>query len=353
LIVFAIPFLVASTIFLPLQRVILSPTTYQTALMESDLYEGIPADIAGLLQDFIIADEPTQDLVDLFSPPTTQNTLIKIFTPFLDVAWIDQQIGGALRAMIAFVNGKNDQLSVTIDLRPLKDRFSGAYGQSALAQVIHSLPVCDPQADMADMEMYTNFFQTGTFSHIPNCLTAEVMEDAERLNAVVSQLNTQIRQLVNLISDEFVLVSAPETQKAAQAVIPVSFFQLLRTCRLALVVSPILAVICLLILGIIKRKNIRSLLTWLGIPLMIAGLLGILINLTMYLLGNGLLGEYGWQSLTGIPKGLAISITAIVYRITNEYVLYASYTALGMLAIGFLCYLGAKTIKTSVNKQPD
>jgi hypothetical protein len=340
-------------IFLPLQKVILSSATYKTAFMESELYEGIPADIADLLQNFVVVDLSHQDLVDLFSPPTTQDTLIKIFTPFLDLPWLESQVDGSIQAMIAYINGKNNQLSVIIDLRPFKSRFSGEEGKSALTLAIRSLPVCDPQVDTADMEMFSDFSQTGTFLHMPNCLPAEIAGDAESLNAVLNQLENQIGQLVGLMNDEFVLVSDPGTQKTVQPVMPVSFFRLLRTCREAMIVSPFLAVICLSILAIIHRKNIRKLMTMLGIPLMIAGLLGMLINLSIYLYVNGLLGEYGWQSLTLIPKVLAKSVTVILYRIINEYILYAGYAALGMLAIGSLCFLGAKIIRSSVNKQVD
>ncbi len=337
--------LIGSAIILPVEKILLNKGTYINAFDESKIYENLPAYVASLVQNFELRGITGTSLEDLFAPPTTKETIAEILKQFIDGTWVRSQLEGLIDNILDYIKGDQKDLSLMIDLTSFKMQFEGTTALENFTTAILSIRPCKETGDEAEIALISEFTVSGTLSKIPNCRPAELMENSPIVSQIAMVLRQQTQSYIEHFEDSIDLVAFTNSGKEQNGNRTESVLINLRTCRLLLIISPIITVILICTLVLMYRKQIRDLFSWLGIPMMIAGLVGMLINLILFFLLNGLLGRYSSQFSLNAPHDFSSAVIDIIYRIGNEYILYAGYATLGILIIGLLFYLGARFMK--------
>ncbi len=350
-----IPPLIGSAIILPIEKVLMNEGTYIRAIDESNVYEGLPANAADLVQNFQLPAWESNGLKDLFAPPTDTSTLTRIFSHFIIIDWTKPLIDSGIRSILGYINGEQEEFSIPIDFSVFKAKFEGSEGAANLKDAFLSLDICDVATDEEELAIMRDYAVTQTIERIPNCRPDDGTLTMIDLDAIVAEVQGQIEQkFTSKLADTYDLASYQETGQLQRTIISESRLASLRTYRILLAISPIVAVLLIIVLVLILRKSLRRLFSWLGIPFMIAGLVGMLINLISFFMINGILDRYVWQILLNLPLDFATTVLGIAYRISNEYILYAGYSTFALFVLGLLFYLGAKFIKVrTLNDQAD
>lgn len=145
--------LLASVTALTLRSFALEPEFYRAALRDRGAFQNFERDPLSLI-----------DLNSQFAqldalPPDTQRQVIRAALP---AGWLEQALTTAVRDLLTWLaSDEAGAPSISIDLRPIKDRLQGPPGTEIAREVVAAIPTC---ADGQAFEF--------SFTQLPDCLPA-------------------------------------------------------------------------------------------------------------------------------------------------------------------------------------
>ncbi len=201
---------------------------------------------------------------DLVDSPEFETAVRELIPP----AYIDEQVDLAINSLFDLLEGKTNTAELTINTRPLLERFRGDAGRRAIALVLESLPPCTNDAPPAEEAV------------VPSCrpedipldvLTARIHEEAVQAVEKSPFVTEQQGELnVSLMGNEENGRFSPEQLNRIRRFIQ---FGQRRAWLFWLVPAA-----CLILILILVIRSLNSLGYWWGTPLLLAGIIGILVG---------------------------------------------------------------------------
>ncbi len=182
-----------------------------------------------------------------------------LFTALLPPQTARSMVLETVAQTLAYLNGRRD--AVQINLRPVKARLGSEAGLKAFLSLLKAQPPCTPEQTAQLIAIGTG---AATQEDIVLCDPPPMLLDLAR-----PIIQDQLTSFSTEIPDEVPLLSAePGKEGSANS---------LSYLRIAMRLSPLVPLGFLLVITLLAVRTLRGWLRWWGIPLLVAGLLGIVL----------------------------------------------------------------------------
>lgn len=278
-----------------MQRIALDPDTYKQALNRVDFYNQLPTLMAGTISDSVAKDPANNPALARLSRTDVQAIISALITK----EWAQEQTESGIDQLFAWLDTDKPTLSIVISMKGIKQQLTGPAGTSAALKVVSSWPACtDTQLLTA-----TAAVASGNMNQLPYCRPPEELMPAVTpyFGEVAAQGATTIPETIDLAAPNGV----PSKIDAANDPRPT-----LRLYKTIALLSLILPALLLLGIALLAVRSWRSIAGWLGVPLLIAGILGGLVALLMLPLRDMLT-----QSMATGSSPLAASFQDVVFGV--------------------------------------
>lgn len=317
----------ASLFLLTMERVALNPATYKDALNSMGFYDQLPALMAGTLSDSI-AKDPTsnEELAGL-----SRSDLQEIIGALVSRDWAQQQTESVIDQLFTWLGQNGTDLHVRVSMTDVKQRLAGAAGQKIVLTIIDSWPPCTG----AQIAAVTAEAAQGNLDRLPDCRPPD-----EMLSAMTPYLADAAAQGANLIPDSMDLAEpngqVSHIDPASDPRPSLHVFQWLAW------LSPLLPLLLIVGVAALAVRSWKALALWVGLPLVIAAVLGGLIAVAMLplrdLFTRSLLG--GGSAIPATLQDVATRLFGAVFEtagwwIAGEALLVGGAGAIILLA-GYL-----------------
>lgn len=249
-----------------LERIAFNPNTYKQALTEVGFYDNAPTLVAGLISDSV--EKNPQDNKELAS--LSRSDIQDIATALIPQGWVKEQTDSVIDQLFAWLASDEPVLRVQVSLTAVKKEFAGPAGTKVLQTVINSWPECTTTQIAAAAAA----IQAGNMSRLPTCKppASLIPEMTPYLGQLAAQGSTSIPDTVDLASPNGVPARiSPQDDPRPN----------LRLYRGVMLFSPILPALLMVAIVILAVRSWKNLAYWMGIPLVIAAILGALVAFLM------------------------------------------------------------------------
>jgi DNA polymerase III psi subunit len=255
---------------------LLSAATYKQAIVHFNLYERFPA---------LAAEQLTWALgspADLQGP--AQSGIESAIREVLPASWLQQQTETALDQAFRLLDPGRPDASAKISLVELKDRLDSQTAVEAVDKMIRALPPCS--AEQQSVLVLDSAAASGDLAGLPLCRPSD---------QALANLTPKIQDLLSRQTAQIPPEIELGTHQAGEPVANVrAVFLRYRTIVRWSLAGPALL---LGLIALLVPRSVRSLLLWWGVPLTLAGLIG---------LGFGLAA---WISLHSLAAAQALNLS--------------------------------------------
>ncbi len=299
--------LVFSLIGIPLKRTILNPDFINQNLVKSGFYEQIPGSIASTIS------AQASSMI-----PLSQEQAVVLINAILPQGWVNQQTEQIINQAESFLNLESREISILVNLQPIKDNVYSEAGQQALISVINSLPTCsEEQLGQMIIGLQTGQPLIAVCSPIPSGLIP-VEFVLVPVSAMVSNAIPE--------SIQFPTEAQTETIKAWAAS---SDFQMYRIAREVINWAPWVSLFLFIMVIGSNFRSISKMMLWLGLPMIGAGLISAIPGL--FAIVNG--GQISNQvSMAGSQYGMG-AFSGLIESVIRELI-YSSGLSLLFWSVG-------------------
>jgi len=317
---------------IPAETILFQPQPYIRALQNQNFYQNMPSWLAGVTVNSgnsLLGKTQSKELSGL-----GQQGYQNIFSVLMPQDWIKLQTDNLITNLFDYLNFKQNTLNLDVDLRELKTRFSGAQGQVISKEIVSSWPACSMQQLLV---IITQLGAGSSLANLPLCQPPQMYLPLtyQLVQMTLSGFTGALPDHMNLISLAGIGPTGDPTQSAAWQ----QTFQYYRLLRLGLRFSPILSIVLLLLLAIITFRSARTGLNWLGISILITGILGIVSAVILYLTGTLIIQQIV-TAVFGSPQGgLTDGLIKAVAEVAERFYLWSAGIALIACIIGLIVYL--------------
>jgi hypothetical protein len=343
---FAIAFLfiffsVPALFLLPAETILFQPIPYINALQDQNIYQDIPAWLAGVaVNNGNNGSGGTQaKVLSSLGEPGYQN----IFSVLMPQDWLKSQTDNLITNLWDYLNFKQTTLTLDIDLREVKTRFKGAQGQTIAKEIVSSWPACSPEQLLG---IITQLAQGNNLADIPLCQPPEMYLPLtyQLVQVSLSGFTGALPDQLNLMSVISVTTNGDPTQSSAWQ----QTFQYYKLLRLGLRVLPVLSFILLLLLAIITFRSARTGWSWLGITILLTGIFGLITAGILFLSGNLLVQQAVSAVFGGAPAGLITAVINAIKEVTDRFYLWSAGIALMTAILGVILFVISRLFKAPV-----
>lgn len=315
------------------ERQLLSPDLYKRALVQQHIYERFPSLVAEQ-----IAGQMTHTAEQGGGPPAQIKQLSQadweaILSDLVPARWLQIQAETAIDQAFSYLQSDAPAATVKVSLAEVKARVAGEEGVSAALRVVRSWPPCSDEQIAA--------WAGARLEELPSCRPPE---------DVITAFAPQVKQLLGTVAaqeipDELDLTQAFTGGIGAGEALPsdatglqddprLEFKRILLGVRL----SPLLPVALLLLITLFGVRSFKGLLRWWGIPLLLAGVLGVglafaLPSMMNWAIANSGVAEVADFAARGmVQAGLDLG-RHVVRAIVNSIAVQAGVITLAGLAL--------------------
>lgn len=322
--------LIVCLIDLTLSRTLFSANVIEGQLVEQKAYEKLPQVFSAtiLQSESTQANAATNLLAQL--PQEQLNTWI---SSVLTEEYLQAQTTHIIDSLISFVNLRSYAVDLSIDLAPVKLNLAGQQSQNALAEIFNSLPECtQEQLD----SLTTTFMNQGNL----NGVTVSLCKPGEPLLSIIQgMISGAVTSFSQTLPDQYTPGGAQVQEQVNQFVLSQQY----RTYYLLKKILDYSPWICLglaLLIVLFTLRSVKSLFSCLGVPLLIAGIVGLIGAGITYLSLFFLQSLPFMANLSGAMSSLLVPLLhGLILKISLSGALFAGGAFLGGL---FLTILAGK-----------
>lgn len=261
---------VAALVMLPAVFQLFNPATYKNALRAEQTYDRLPVLMAEMAADSPSASDPDNVMRYL-----DQQDYELIFSQVLTPEWSQAQVEGLIDQEFAYLNSDTPTLVLNVSLVELKQTLGGRGGDEIMAEIIRSWPACTP----AEEQAWAAAAAPGAQFNPPECRPSDaaLSSATPRLGEVFSEMVADMPDTVDLAAPSPSATPAATTQSSD----PRPAIQLI---KILTYISPVISLILLGLVGLLAVRSWGSLFGWTGALLLISGIGGFLIALSLGLI---------------------------------------------------------------------
>jgi hypothetical protein len=267
--------------------VLTNPDRYKEALWEAGFYPRVPAIAAEYTASFLKNENcqiDPQSCVDgnpFFQaeefPPflldLPEDKWVDIYSEILTSNWAQEQSENFLDQYFAYLNGELSLFSAQISLEYPKERLRGDPGVRVFQHIISAQPPCYGNILL---QMVTAAVQGASLDELPLCRIPE---------EYTGHFSSQINQMMGMIAASFPdqatlgdIMRQQDTQGNPQPAPERNLRSEFSDFRTLTLLSPLAPLALALLVIIFGARSLKGLLLWLGLPLIITGVLAALLS---------------------------------------------------------------------------
>jgi hypothetical protein len=323
---------------LPAEQILFQPEPYLRALQNQNIYQDMPAWLAGEAlntgnnglgnsQSKVLAGLGEQGYQNIFSVLMPQD-------------WLQSQTKALITHLWDYLNFKQDTLNLDVDLREVKTRFSGAQGQAISKEIVSSWPKCSMQQLLI---IITQLGQGSNLADLPLCQPPQTY-----LPLTYQLVQMTLSGFTGALPDQLNLMSLSPVGDPTQSAAWQQDFQTYKLFRLGLRITPVVSLVLLLLMAIITFRSARTGLSWLGIAILLAGILGLVTAGILFLTGNWVDQQVVTAIFGGAPAGLTDAVVKAVQEVADRFYLWGAGVALITTILGLILVLISKLFTAPV-----
>ena len=315
--------LIIGVFWVPFNKVILQPDAYKQAFVDQGLYNAFPT----LVSEYLSGNSSNELLGDSLGqitsnldPEIVNQFIIGLIPP----EWFQNQVDTNLTTLFAFINGKTENAQFFLDLAPIKDKLGR---DESIQKLILLLPSCT----ISDLTKLLSL--VGGEGSLPLCRFPD-----EVMNIVYPLVQPYLLNMISSLPNQIQLTSISVNQINSSGWI----FGLIMLLRQAANYSLILGILIVAFLGImilISYPGIQRTLRYIGIPLIIAGSVGLALNLLFWIGINTSGITFIQTGFGGASSIIADVIARIFQQLMNNYVMVAALTGFLILVCGVILFV--------------
>ena len=319
----------------PVENILFNPVPYEQALTVQDFYQRLPAWLAQITTR---GSTSTGGVNDNALSLMDQSGMEKVYSLVLSPEWVQSQTESLIEQTMAYLNFDTDNLTMKVNLVELKKAIGASGPTSASGLLIRSWPACteDDLILLGKIILNKVIDPKGQSSALPLCRPPDKF-----LPVLDEVMGVAFTQFAKTIPDQVDLVDLAKESPgfSEQQANLARDFAIYRILRWMMRLLPILAVSLFLLLGILTMQSWRSLLTFTGIGLLVAGFLTFFMTVLIWLAGSSMAERFIQQlSISASDQMIGVFIKLII-QVGNRFILMSMeiaglYFGLGAIAIG-------------------
>jgi hypothetical protein len=315
--------LIIGIFWVPFNKVILQPDAYKQAFVDQGLYNVFP----GLVSEYLSGNSSNEllggslsQITSTLDPETVNQFMLGLIPP----EWFQNQVDTNLTSLFAFINGKTENAQFFLDLVPIKDKLGT---NESIKKLILLLPSCT----FSDLSKLLSM--VGGEGSLPLCRFPD-----DVMNIVYPLVQPYLIEMISTLPNQIPLTSISVNQSNSSGWI----FGLIMILRKASNYSLILGILVIALLGImilISYPGMKRALRYIGIPLIIAGSVGLALNLLIWIGINTSGITFIQTGIGGASAIISDVIGRIFQQLMNNYVMVAALMGFLNLVCGVILYV--------------
>ncbi len=241
----------------------------------------------------------------------------KIVDAALPSGWLEQQVGGAIRSVLDWLNSTQSlPPGISLDLRPIKDRLQGPPGEVIARDITAAIPTCSANQQPAL-----------SFDRLPECLP-ENLDRALVSDQVTAFLKSAANDVPNTI-DAGTTIADRSTWDTLAKVRRVLQFLDFGVLALALI-----AAFVWLMGALIGGENPKARLSWAGGWLLFGSTIVIGICILLFVLRGSLVAPFGAGS--NLPAAVVDAFHSVAAAVLEQFAIRAVIPAGALFLLSFI-----------------
>jgi hypothetical protein len=315
--------LIIGIFWVPFIKVILQPDAYKQAFVDQGLYNVFP----GLVSEYLSGNS-SNELLGVSLNQITSNlnpeTVNQFMLGLIPSEWFQNQVDTNLTSLFAFINGKTENAQFFLDLVPIKDKLGS---DESIKKLIVLLPSCT----FSDLSKLLSM--VGGEGSLPLCRFPD-----EVMNIVYPLVQPYLLNMISSLPNQIPLTSIAVNQTNSSGWI----FGLILILRQASNYSLILEILVIAFLGIIiliSYPGMKRTFRYIGIPLIIAGSVGLALDLLVWIGINTSGISFIQTGFGGASVIFADVIGRIFQQLMNNFTIVAALMGFLVLVCGVILYV--------------
>jgi len=303
---------------------------YLAALDRQNFYDRLPALAAETVMGAPASDDPNsaRNYLNLVPAQNWEALFRALLPPEVSRPMTEQ----AVASVFDYLNGKSE--AVVVSLAAFKNHLAGPAGTEALFGIVRAQPACSFE-QIAQLTVGSLFGQTPSFML---CNPSDSL-----LDLFQPLIQSQVQAIAASIPDS---VDLTPSKVGAE-----SPLKSLRSLRTLMHLSLLLPLGLLLLVGILAVRRWRDILTWWGIPLFAAGLLGTFFSVAASaLLGLGFAAYVAPRLPASLPASAADLLRSLVSDAVSGVTQPILVQSVILILIGGIMLIAAYQQKNSVRR---
>lgn len=257
--------LLGSLLGIALNRTLFSEKFFQNILLEQNVYDQIPE----VLAEQAAASINQGNVSTLLISRMSREQLVEFYRTLLPPEYIQSQVNQLLDSIFSFVNLESTEISVSVDMEPVKENIQGQVGSSVTTMILDSIPDCS--AEQALLFGQWLLQSPRDYSTMPIC------KPPEPLLSLIEPYLTKVVQQSAMVLPSDISIAGEEAQAVSKKIVNSKFYSIYGITRGILAVLPWISLFLAFVLILINRNKIKAILSILGIPGLVSGTVSLLI----------------------------------------------------------------------------
>jgi hypothetical protein len=311
----------------PAEQILFQPVPYQQQLAKQDIYARLPAWLAAIT--ITSGGSASQNALALMSKDALQALYVQVLSP----AWAKTQVDGLITQLLDYLNFKTTNLTLTVDLYPLKARLSEGGPGSVGGQIMRSWPACDLEQLLNLTAILAGGLINGALPEgLPLCRPPDnLLPVADQLmQSAFSSFADTIPDRVDLV-DYFKASPDFEQQQASL----VKLFTGYKAARWTSRVLPWLALVLLIAVIALSAVSWRTAFTYTGFPLLGAGILGLITAGVLWALSASLTNNLA-KNMVSVPDEMIKAFVLALQQVFSLFLVWSAVMAIIVAGIGLV-----------------
>lgn len=315
--------LIIGIFWVPFNKVILQPDAYKQAFIDQGLYNVFP----GLVSEFLSGNSSNEllggslgQITSNLDPEIVNQFILELIPP----EWFQNQVDTNLTVLFSFINGKTENAQFFLDLAPIKEELGS---DGSIKKLILLLPSCT----ISDLAKLLSMVR-GEGS-LPLCRFPDAV-----MNIVYPLVQPYLLNMISSLPDQIPLTSISVNQTNSNGWI-FGLIMILRQASNYSLILGILVIAFLAIMILISYPGMKRIFRYLGIPLIIAGSVGLALNLLIWIGINTSGITFIQTGFGGASAIIADVIGRIFQQLVNNFVIVAALMGFLILVCGVILYV--------------